>query len=50
MPYKSLAQEGYFHTHEAELEKMGVNIKEWDKATKGKKLPKKVEKDVKDKN
>ena len=44
MPYKSQAQAGYFHTHKAELEKQGVNVKEWDEATKGKKLPKKVKK------
>lgn len=42
MPYKSLAQEGYFHTHEKELAKQGVDISEWDKATKGKHLPKRV--------
>jgi hypothetical protein len=38
MPYKSQKQAGYFHTHEKEI---GKNIvKEWDEATKGKKLPK----------
>ena len=42
MPYKSLAQEGYFHTHAKQLAKQGVNIAEWDKSTKGKKLPKHV--------
>jgi hypothetical protein len=40
MPYKSLAQEGYFHTHEAELKRQGVDVKEWDAATEGKRLPK----------
>jgi hypothetical protein len=44
MPYESLAQEGYFHKHKAELEKMGVNVNEWDQASKGKKLPYKVPK------
>ena len=44
MPYKSEAQRKYFHAHEEELKKQGVNIKEWDKASKGKKLPKKVTK------
>ena len=39
MPFKSLAQEGYFHTHEKELAKQGVNVHEWDQATKGKHLP-----------
>lgn len=41
MPYKSQAQRGYFHAHKAELEAEGVNVNEWDKASKGKKLPKK---------
>ena len=39
MPYKSQAQAGYFHTHKAELESQGVNVGEWDRATKGKHLP-----------
>ena len=39
MPYRSLAQEGYFHTHRAQLEHQGVNVDEWDAATKGKHLP-----------
>lgn len=47
MPYKSLAQEGYFHTHKKELEAKGVDISEWDAATKGKKLPKKIAKKAK---
>jgi len=37
MPYKSRAQQGYFHTHEKEIGKSVV--KEFDKATKGKRLP-----------
>lgn len=41
MPYKSLAQAGYFHAHKAELEKQGVDVDEWDAASKGKKLPEK---------
>jgi hypothetical protein len=44
MPYVSQAQAGYFHTHKKELEKQGVNVGEWDAATKGKTLPKKVRK------
>jgi len=42
MPYKSLAQERWAHspTGEKALGKEGV--KEWDAATKGKKLPDKV--------
>lgn len=43
MPYVSQAQQGYFHAHKAELEKQGVNVDEWDEATKGQKdLPKHV--------
>lgn len=45
MPFKSQAQEGYFHEHKAELEKMGVNVDEWDRATKGKHLPKRAPKE-----
>ena len=44
MPYKSKAQAGYFHTHKKELAKQGVNISEWDKASKGLKLPKRKKK------
>lgn len=39
MPYKSLKQERYFHANKTHLEKQGVNVAEWDKASKGKKLP-----------
>ena len=42
MPYKSRAQAGYFHTHKAELARQGVDVAEWDAATRGKKLPAKV--------
>ena len=42
MPYKSLAQEGYFHSNKKKLEAQGVDVSEWDKATKGKHLPKRV--------
>lgn len=44
MPYKSKAQAAYFHIHKKELEKKGVDVDEWDKASKGKKLPKKAKK------
>ena len=43
-PYKSQAQERYFHANKKKLEKQGVNVSEWDRASKGKKLPKKVKK------
>jgi hypothetical protein len=41
LPYVSAAQRGYFHAHKKELEKQGVDVSEWDRASKGKKLPKK---------
>jgi hypothetical protein len=44
MPYKSQAQAAYFNIHKKELEKEGVNVNEWNEASKGKKLPKKVSK------
>jgi hypothetical protein len=42
MPYKSKAQAAYFHIHKKELEKQGVDVGEWDNATRGKELPQKV--------
>lgn len=47
MPYKSKAQAAYFHIHKKELERQGVNVDEWDEASKGKKLPERVKKDKK---
>ena len=44
-PYRSKAQQGYFHAHAAELERQGVNVHEWDQASKGKQLPMKTKKD-----
>jgi hypothetical protein len=43
-PYKSDAQRKYFHAHEKELRKQGVNVSEWDASSKGKKLPEHVKK------
>lgn len=40
MPYKSKAQAAYFNIHKKKLEKQGVDVNEWNKASKGKKLPK----------
>lgn len=40
MPYKSQAQAAYFNIHKKELEKQGVDVQEWNEASKGKKLPK----------
>ena len=44
MPYKSKVQEAYFNIHKKELERKGVNVDEWNKASKGKKLPERVTK------
>jgi len=44
VPYKSLAQERYFNVNRAKLEKQGVNVDEWNAASKGKKLPKRAKK------
>jgi hypothetical protein len=44
MPYKSKAQEKFFNANRKKLEKQGVNVDEWNKASKGKKLPAKVKK------
>lgn len=39
MPYKSQAQAAYFNIHKKELEAKGVDVNEWNAASKGKKLP-----------
>lgn len=44
MPYESLAQERYFNANRSKLEAEGVNVDEWNKASKGMKLPKKKKK------
>ena len=44
MPYKSLAQERYFNANRGKLEAQGVNVAEWNSASKGKKLPKRAKK------
>jgi hypothetical protein len=44
MPYKSLAQERYFNANKGKLEAQGVNVDEWNKASKGMKLPKRAKK------
>lgn len=41
VPYKSKAQAAYFNIHKKQLEAKGVNVNEWNSASKGKKLPKK---------
>jgi hypothetical protein len=44
MPYVSKAQEAYFNVNRKKLEAQGVDVDEWNKASKGKKLPQKVKK------
>jgi hypothetical protein len=44
MPYVSQAQERYFNANRAKLEKQGVDVDEWNAASKGKKLPARVSK------
>lgn len=39
MPYASEAQRRYFHANKDKLQSQGVNVSEWDEASKGKKLP-----------
>lgn len=39
MPYVSQAQRKYFHANRKALEAKGVNVQEWDKASRGKSLP-----------
>lgn len=42
MPYKSKAQAAFFNINKKELEKQGVNVDEWNRASKGKKYPKRA--------
>lgn len=44
MPYKSQAQRKKFHAMEARGEISNSAVKEWDDASKGKKLPKRAPK------
>jgi hypothetical protein len=39
MPFKSEAQRRYFEANKSKLEKQGVNVEEWEQASKGMKLP-----------
>ena len=39
MPFKSRAQQGFFNANRAKLEAQGVDVDEWNKASKGMKLP-----------
>jgi hypothetical protein len=42
MPYKSEAQRKYFNANEQQLEKGGVNVAEWNRESRGMKLPNKI--------
>jgi hypothetical protein len=42
MPYASRAQQNFFHANKDKMEKQGVDVDEYDEASKGKKLPAKV--------
>ena len=42
MPYKSLAQERYFNANRGKLERQGVDVNEWNQASKGMTLPKRA--------
>ncbi len=42
MPFASKAQERYFNANRGALEKKGVNVSEWNAASKGKALPEKA--------
>jgi hypothetical protein len=44
MPYKSDAQRKFFHANKKKLEAQGVSVAEWDRVSKGKKLPKRAKK------
>jgi hypothetical protein len=39
MPFRSEAQRRHFEANKAQLEKQGVNVKEWEQSSKGLKLP-----------
>jgi hypothetical protein len=39
MPYKSKAQAAYFNIHRKKLERQGLDVDEWNRASKGMKLP-----------
>lgn len=39
MPYLSEAQEAFFNAHKKKLEREGVDVDEWNRASEGLKLP-----------
>lgn len=44
MPFASLAQAAFFNANKKRLEKQGVDVNEWNRASKGMKLPEKASK------
>lgn len=56
MPFVSKAQERYFNANRGKLEGEGVDVDEWNQASKGKELPErktdvtKMRKPLRDKN
>ena len=42
VPYKSVKQERYFNVNRKKMESQGVDVDEWNAASKGKKIPMKV--------
>jgi hypothetical protein len=44
MPFVSKAQQGFFNANRAKLEKQGVDVGEWNQASKGLKLPERAKK------
>lgn len=48
MPYKSDKQRKFFNANRKKLEAQGVDVDEFNRASKGKKLPKKAKKRGKD--
>jgi hypothetical protein len=43
-PFVSKAQRGYFEANRGKLERQGVNVGEWEAASKGKELPERAKK------
>ncbi len=44
MPFKSEAHRRYFEANKSRLEKQGVDVEEWEQASKGIKLPERAPK------
>ena len=44
MPFKSEAQRRYFEANKEKLEKQGIDVKEWERSSKGLKLPERAPK------